>query len=429
LGEVPCFAWADAQDDNGLVHLKEEVQTMATIFPSKPTDDYPTDAHVIRDPHTRADQNKRDALSTGLLRQRAIQRVITLLTGLPHTNQELRPSSPFSNLASSGLALVHGYLCCEKALQWPWPWWGRCLLLVTGWALVLSALRNFRLPNRHAASHAAFPGDERVNYWIGEILSAFLLTAPMSRYINSHVAGASKPHHQWKTLMTPGESTYEEIRALGFLPGVPNAENWSHLRRLLLSPRFYGQALAASLHDAFCTGTRLERAFTTSVWLLLLLIALATHHLLVVLVAYSVPRVLYEGCQVLRVLIEHTFADPGCPRTLAAYRTMTSAIILAEPVPALAADANSLERTIKWAAWGFKMLLHLGARVFIATGDTVNHYTHHVRPGASFINHESERMTLVLEGHAIPSNWGLVAAIDAFFTSLSKQRWDLFSAD
>jgi hypothetical protein len=268
-----------------------------------------------------------------------------------------------------------------------------------------------------------------VNYWIGQILSSFLLTAPMSRYIKSHVAGASKPHHQWKTLMKPGESTYEEIKALGFLPGVPNAENWSHFRHLLVSPRFYLQALAASLQDAFCTGTRLERAFTISFWLLLLLIALATQHLLVVLVAYSVPRVLYETCQVLRVLIEHTFADSGCLRTLATYRKMTSAIILAEPVPALSVDANSLKRTIKWAAWGLRMLLHLGARLYIATGDAVNHYTHHVRPGASFINHESERMALVLEGHAISSNWGLCAAIDAFLTSLSKQPRDLFSED
>jgi hypothetical protein len=173
----------------------------------------------------------------------------------------------------------------------------------------------------------------------------------------------------------------------------------------------------------------LERAFTTTFWLLVLLISLATHHLLAVLVAYAVPRVLYEGCQVLRVLIEHTFGEPARPRALATYRTMTSAIILAEPVPAIATDANPLEHTIPWTAWGFKMLLHLGARVFIATGDVVNHYTHHVRPGASFINHESERMSLVLEGHSIPSNWGLVAAIETCFTSLSKQPRDLFSAD
>jgi hypothetical protein len=106
---------------------------------------------------------------------------------------------------------------------------------------------------------------------------------------------------------------------------------------------------------------------------------------------------------------------------------MTSAIILAESVPAIAAKANMLERTIPWIAWGSKMLFHVGARVFIATGDVVNHYTHHVRPGASFINHESERMSLMFEGHAIPSNWGLVAAIDACFTSLSKQPRDLFS--
>ncbi|MFM9099967.1 MAG: hypothetical protein ACKOPS_01020, partial [Cyanobium sp.] len=234
---------------------------MATIFPSKPTDDYPTDTPVIRDPHTRADQHKRDAMNTGLLRHPAIQRFLTWQTGLPHTNQQLRPSHPFANLASSSLALALGFLCCEQALKGHWPWWGRCLLLGIGWAHILHTQRACRLPIRHSASHGAFPGGGRVNDWIGQILSVFLLTAPMSRYIKSHVAGGSKPHHQWKALMTPGESTFEEIKALGFLPGVPNSENWRHLRRLLLSPRFYGKALAASLQDAFCTGTRRERAF------------------------------------------------------------------------------------------------------------------------------------------------------------------------
>jgi hypothetical protein len=28
------------------------------------------------------------------------------------------------------------------------------------------------------------------------------------------------------SLITPGESTFEEIRGLGFQPGVPNAVNW-----------------------------------------------------------------------------------------------------------------------------------------------------------------------------------------------------------
>jgi hypothetical protein len=424
---VLLFAWADAQDDNGLVHLNEEGHTMANRFLRKPTDDHPTNAPVISDSHTLADQQKRDAMNTGLLRQRAIQRFITWQTGLPHTTQELVPSHPFSNLATSGLALLLGFLCCDQGLLGVWPWWGRCLEIGIGWAHILHAQRNFRLPNRHAAAHSAFPVNGWVNTLIGQTLSAFLLAAPMSRYINSHVAGASKSHHQWTTLMTPGEPTFEEIKSLGVLPGVPNDVNWRHLQRLLLSPRFYGQALAASLHDAFCTGSALERAFTTTFWLLILLISQATHHLLVVLVAYAVPRVLYEGCQVLRVLIEHTFADPARARTMATYRTMTSAIILAESVPAIAAKANMLERTIPWIAWGSKMLFHVGARVFIATGDVVNHYTHHVRPGASFINHESERMSLMFEGHAIPSNWGLVAAIDACFTSLSKQPRDLFS--
>ena len=400
---------------------------MANLFCNNTTHDFPTDAPSIRDSHTRNDQLKRDATNRGFLRHPAIQRLLTWQTGLPHTNQTLRLRHPLENLGTSSVAMVVGMLCCQQALQGQWGWLGHCLFLVIGWGHILHALRCFRLPNRHAAAHGHLSGNAQVDYWIGQILSAILLAAPMGRYANSHVTDPFKAHHKWNKLMTPGESTFEEIKALGFQPGVSNDVNWRHLKSLLLSPLCYGQALAKGLHDAFCTGTLLERAFNVTIWGVILTIALTTHQLMLFLVAYGIPRLLYEGCQVLRVLIEHTFDEPGRPRTLAIYKRMTSAIILADPVPAIVQDVNYLESSLQWFHWSFKMLMHFVARCYIATGDICNHPTHHVRPGASFINHELERMKLINSGHAIHSNWGLVAAIDAFFTSLAKQPADLFS--
>jgi hypothetical protein len=266
-----------------------------------------------------------------------------------------------------------------------------------------------------------------VDYWIGQTLCAVLLAAPMSLYISSHVTDPTNAHHKNHSLMLPNESTFEEIRALGFQSGVPSYMNWQILRRILLSPRFYVRKLVNGLHDAFCTGTIGERAYNASIWFVILTIAHTANQLIVLIVTYSIPRLLYDGAQVLRVLIEHTYDEPDCPRTLSSYRRMTSAIILADPVPSIAENASHLEVILHWSEWSLKMLVHLWARVFIATGDTVNHYTHHVRPGASFINHEIERMKLVREGHIIHSNWGLVAAIESFFISLSKQSPDLFT--
>jgi hypothetical protein len=400
---------------------------MANLFCNKTTHDFPTDAPFIRDPHTRSDQLKRDAMNRGFLRHPVIQRLLTWQTGLPHTNQSLPLRHPLENLTTALMAMIVGLLCCQQALQGQWEWLIRCLLLVIGWGHILHALRCFRLPNRHAAAHGHLSGNAQVDYWIGQTLSAILLAAPMGRYINSHVTDPLKAHHKWNKLMSPLESTHEEIKALGFQPGASNDVNWRHLRGLLLSPLYYGQALARGLHDAFCTGTLLERAFNVTIWGVILTLAHTTHQLVLLLVAYGIPRLLYEGSQLLRVLIEHTFAEPGRPRTLASYRLMTSAIILADPVPSIAEDASQLEVFLHWSEWSLKMLVHLLARVFIATGDTVNHYTHHVRPGASFINHEVERMKLINAGHAIHSNWGLLAAIDAFFSSLAKQPADLFS--
>jgi hypothetical protein len=216
--------------------------------------------------------------------------------------------------------------------------------------------------------------------------------------------------------MTTTESTYQEIKALGFLPGMPNAVNWQHLRRLLISPSFYLRALASGLHDAFFKGSIVERAFNATFWVVILMIALLTQNLGVILTAYCLPRFLDHGAQCLRDLVEHTFDEPGRPRTLASYKFLTSSIILAEEVPEIPEKSNQIDRSLLWIQWGFKMVMHFAIRCYILTVDTINHPTHHYRVGSSFLNHESERMKLIKEGHAIHSNWGLATAIDAFFT-------------
>ena len=377
----------------------------------------------IRDHHTRSDQLKRDAMNTGVLRHPAIQRLLTWQTGLPHTNQDLPLHHPLENLGTTSVAIVLGFFCCYQALQGEWAWLFRCLLLVIGWSHILLSLRCFRLPLRHAAAHGFLSGNAQVDYWIGQTICALLLAAPMSGYSRGHVS----VHHQWKRLMTPTEPTWEEIKALGFHPGVPNETNWGHLRSLLLSPRYYYSAFASGAQDAFCKGTIGELLFNSTCWCVILMAALLTHVLGVFLVAYVIPRLAYEAIQCLRVLIEHTFEEQGQPRTLVSYKHLTSAIILAEPLPEISPQTHQIEYIISLFKWGFAMLMHFMVRCYIVTGDTCNHPTHHLRPGASFINHELERMKLINEGHAIHSNWGLVAAIDAFFSSLSKQPVDLFT--
>ena len=375
----------------------------------------------------------RDALNVGILRIPWIQAWITWLSGLPHTNQTLRKRHRLENLATALVALAMGLLLCDQALQdqmsmaTPGAWAARGALIAIGWGHILYALRNFKLPNRHACGHAELTGNPTVDQWLGQAISALLFEAPMSSYRDSHVANRVNAHHRMRTLMTPGDPTFQEIKALGFKPGVPKTENWDHLKRMLISPTFYGRHLMAGLRVAFCTGTLSERIFTSCLWLLILTTATLTHELVVLLVAFAVPRgILYPGAQTLRVAIEHVFDAPGTPRTLAGYRRMTLAIILANPAPEFGSSATRIKRLRKWLCWGAGMLGHLPARLFVGTGDTLNHYCHHLKPGSEWANAEQTRLEMVFEGHAIPSNWGLLAAIDSFFASLEQQPQDLF---
>jgi len=400
---------------------------MANLF-HRPEDHPPLpDYSFISHPQTRADQEKRDAMNIGFLRHPWIQGYITWQTGLPHTGQVLRNVGNFDNLNAALICLALGFVGVGCALRAQPGWLGATALLVISWGLILAALRAFRLPNRHVAAHGELSGSDRLDRCIGQALSSLLLLAPMSVYQHAHVSDPIRAHHRWRTLLTPGEPTFEEIRSLGFKPGAPQKENWRYLwRGLLLSPVFYSRCLLQGLRDMFLSGTPSERVFSLALWATLIGAAALSGNLIVLLVAYGVPRLLFESCQVLRVLIEHIFLDPGTPNNPRTYRLKTWAVILASPIPELSSQSSDWKRNLLLLQWLVRMLSYLPARWFICSGDTSNHPSHHIRPGASFANHTRERMLLVQQGVAIHSHWGLITAINAFFGSLERQPTSLF---
>lgn len=400
---------------------------MANLFRRFENQPPPSDLSFITDPQTRADQEKRNAMNVGCLRHPWIQRSITWQTGLPHTGQVLRHRHNLENLIAALICLTLGFAGVGCALRAQPGWLATSLLLVISWGLILAALRCFRLPNRHGAAHGELTGSARHDRWIGQVLSAFLLLAPMSVYQRTHVSDPERAHHRWRSLLSWGEPTFMELREMGFKPGAPRQENWRHLWwGLLFSPLFYGRCMQQALRDTLFSGTRSERCFSLMLWAALISCAASTGNLIVLVVAYGPPRLLFESCQVLRVLIEHTFLDPGTPNTPATYRRKTRALLLATPLPALSAETNAWKRRWLLLSWVIAMISHLPARWFVSTGDTSNHPTHHIRPGASFANHERERMLLIQQGVGIPSHWGLITAIDAFFGQLERQPETLF---
>jgi len=72
------------------------------------------------------------------------------------------------------------------------------------------------------------------------------------------------------------------------------------------------------------------------------------------------------------------------------------------------------------------MISYIPARMIVLSGDMILHGNHHIKPKASYMNYEQERLSLMKKGVPIYSHWGLIAAIEAFFESLEKQPQDLF---
>jgi len=229
------------------------------------------------------------------------------------------------------------------------------------------------------------------------------------------------------TLLTPGEPSFEEIKELGLRAGAPTRENWQHFWfKLLLSPTYYVRTIAKALRLVFFTGTTAERGFSIALWLVIISGAVATQNLTMLLISYGIPRILFESIELIRALVEHNFLDPASPNNREIYFKKTYNVILAAPLPELSPTISRWMRTLKLAAWGMRMISYIPARMIVLSGDMILHGNHHIKPKASYINYEQERLSLMKKGVPIYSHWGLIAAIEAFFESLEKQPQDLF---
>lgn len=403
---------------------------MANLFHR--SEDQPTrpDLSFISHPQTRADQEKRDAMNVGVLRHPWIQSYITWQTGIAYTGQALRHRGNLENLRGSLISLGLGLGLTSFAISVHPGMVASSALLPLGEILTLGAMRNLRLPNRHQAGHNdLMVGFPLLNRLIGQTISSFLLLAPMSHYTKEHVSDPVLSHHRWQTLLTPGEASFEEIKELGFKPGASKTENWHHLWfELLLSPTYYVRVLGRSLRLTFLTGTAGERGFSIALWLLILTAATTTHNLALLLIAYGIPRVLFESAEIWRAVMEHNFIAPDSPVTRENYFKKTFNVILAVPLPDSLATARGWRRALALTTWAIRMISYIPARMIVLSGDMVLHGIHHIKPKASYANYEQERVNLMKRGIPIYSHWGVIAATDAFFASLEIQPRDLFDS-
>lgn len=375
------------------------------------------------------DQHKRDSLNVGWLKNPIIQECLTWQSSIPHSNQTLRKRSRLEHLTTALAGLVIGVAASHLAII-SGNLWG----LPIGWGLTLYGTRKLRLTIMHAASHDDLTHKVWLDNLIGQAIAFLVWNEPFTAYKNQHEKGIpgslKKVHHKWQDLLTPGEDTFEAHKSYGFKAGISPKENWKHLVSLLVSPTFYARRLLKSLRAMLCSPYPTANLLALVLWLTVVGVAIASGNLGEFALLWLVPRIFfYEASLLLRQLVEHYYpaGDARGKHTMSDYRQMTKAIFCAEPAPCLSPDATALETYRAWGGWALRMVaIHLPTKLFVLTGDSPCHDTHHARPGADWANYEVERQKLAESGFPLTANWGLVAAIEDFFKSLEKQPKDLF---
>ncbi|MFD0279180.1 stearoyl-CoA 9-desaturase [Kitasatospora sp. NPDC127111] len=348
-----------------------------------------------------------------------LQLPLTFLTGRPLAGQRPVHLTAGVHLATAWLSVLFGLAVSGTGLALGGVF---LLLLVPGWAMTLHGQRNLRMMIYHQCSHRNMFGRRRLDTVIGYSVSALLVIQNFGRYSREHVADHHAVHHM--TLRDPTVQAF--LISLDLHPGMTRSRMWRRVLVKCASPRFH-LAFAVSRIRSFWHGASgPEKAAACLLQGGIAAAAVGTGLWPAVLVAWVVPLgPLYQISNTLRLCVKHTFPAPGTTvrRGKEYFASLTNAIFIGEAAPAPGLPV--VRGTAGWLRWTLRMLfLHFPCRYLVLTGDTVVHDYHHRYPASrQWPDYLFARQQDLVDGHRgwpeYHAEWGLVAAVNRVFDSLS----------
>jgi hypothetical protein len=390
-------------------HEDSPVPFRAAAAPADPPAGAGSAEHLTSDPVRQ---------SMGVL-PRPLQLPLTFLTGRPLAGQRPVALSPGFHLFAACLSLLCG-LAVSAAGFAAGGWY--LLALVPGWAMTLHGQRNLRMMIYHQCSHRNMYGRRRLDAAIGQGISGLLVIQNFERYSKEHVSDHHAVHHM--TLRDPTVQAF--LISLDLHPGMSTRSMWRRMTAKCLSPRFHLAFLTARVRSFWHGSARGERATAAVVYAGGGAAAVWSGLWPAVLVVWFVPLVFfYQVSNTFRLCVKHTFPAPGTTvrRGKEYFASLTNAIFIGEQAPPPGLPAG--RAVLGWLRWTSRMLLvHFPTRYLVLTGDTVVHDYHHRYPASrQWHDYIFARQRDLADGHRgwppYTAEWGLRAAIDRVFASLS----------
>lgn len=351
---------------------------------------------------------------------RFLQYPLTIFTGKPIAGQgPLSWWTPGFHLTTAGLSMLLGLAisCTGMSLAGPW-----LLLVLPGWAITLHGMRNLRMMIYHQCSHRNMYRKRRLDAAIGRATSSLLIIQNFARYSREHVSDHHAAHHM--TLRDPTVQAF--LVSLDLHPGMERRQMWRRVLGKIFSPWFHLNFAVARARSFWHASDTSEKVTSVGLYGVAVAATVATGTWPMLIVGWLVPLFpLFQVSNTLRLCVKHTFpaADVTERRGKQYFGSLTNAIFIGEAAPSPALPP--VRRVTAWCRWTARMLfVHAPARYLVLTGDTVVHDFHHRYPSTpKWANYIFERQADADKGspgwpeyhHA----WGLVAAINLVFDSLS----------
>ncbi len=295
------------------------------------------------------------------------------------------------------------------------PFWYLALLL--GWTLTVTGERLMVLVIAHQALHRRFSGRSSTDSFWGEVVTVLTVFHTFRDFKEEHFDN----HHRREIFATEADPPVQFLLDLGFRPGRPRAAPWRRAWVVFLSPLFYWRGFLGRVTSNLKAGRSRRAGFAAWVGWWLSLPFWFPHGLLVLVLAFVLPVILFAQLSaLLDRLGEHEWLAPRNPEYGHRFYTAanTNARYCGAPVPARSLPAGA--RALAWTRWiAATAFYHIPSRLLVVVGDLPNHDYHHRYPStmewttAAYARQRD--IDTGPEGPPYQEVWGMGAAIDRVF--------------
>lgn len=348
----------------------------------------------------------------------ALQPFMTWLTCKPLSDEKPWKLTPIHHFTGAALSLVGGAAFGAALVTLSGFW---LLLLPVAWLLTVHGTRKLRAVIVHQCAHSNCFKSQAVNDVVGEVISIVTFTQNYEPYKREHISG----HHSTKHMTVEDPTVAFLLRMIGARAGMSREELWGLLKKRISSPAFHFKFLRIRLLSNFKEASVWHSVGMFLFWGSLLAVTAVTGAWLQLLLAWILPLTFpLHISECLRLSGKHVFPERDAEkRGRQELGAFTHGIFVGEPVPDR--GLPFFRRMAAWGGWWLRVFFyHLPSRMLVLVGDAPCHDYHHRRPKSKdWSNYIFARQAEVLnpapDWPAYTEVWGVAAAIDATFASLS----------